>query len=189
MHSLLVSSPEKDYFREDINERSPTHFALSLVAWFLLNAVILEGVKPTQDTFCLWFCGIEPLPLGCCAELHVWAFGAGVSQAASLPGGVTSCSDGTSNRDSLRLDDEVPYNGPFCGRAKVHTDFTPSPYDTDSLKIKVGQLPGLLLSHQQCQGHHILHVSNTVNNEFLPAQAHGTLKARLFWFHSASIRT
>ncbi|KAL8190650.1 UNVERIFIED_CONTAM: SAM domain-containing protein SAMSN-1 [Gekko kuhli] len=54
--------------------------------------------------------------------------------------GVTSCSDGTSNRDSLRLDDEVPYTGPFCGRAKVHTDFTPSPYDTDSLKIKKGDI-------------------------------------------------
>ncbi|XP_074973742.1 SAM domain-containing protein SAMSN-1 isoform X2 [Caretta caretta] len=55
-------------------------------------------------------------------------------------GGVTSCSDGTSNRDSFRLDDEVPYTGPFCGRAKVHTDFTPSPYDNDSLKIKKGDI-------------------------------------------------
>ncbi|EMP33024.1 SAM domain-containing protein SAMSN-1, partial [Chelonia mydas] len=53
---------------------------------------------------------------------------------------LTSCSDGTSNRDSFRLDDEVPYTGPFCGRAKVHTDFTPSPYDNDSLKIKKGDI-------------------------------------------------
>ncbi|XP_060090388.1 SAM domain-containing protein SAMSN-1 isoform X1 [Heteronotia binoei] len=58
----------------------------------------------------------------------------------SSSSGVTSCSDGTSNRDSLRLDDEVPYTGPFCGRARVHTDFTPSPYDTDSLKIKKGDI-------------------------------------------------
>lgn len=29
------------------------------------------------------------------------------------------------------------YQGPFCGRARVHTDFDPSPYDTDSLKLKV----------------------------------------------------
>ncbi|XP_019332119.1 SAM domain-containing protein SAMSN-1 isoform X1 [Alligator mississippiensis] len=58
----------------------------------------------------------------------------------SSSSGVTSCSDGTSNRDSFRLDDEVPYTGPFCGRAKVHTDFTPSPYDTDSLKIKKGDI-------------------------------------------------
>ncbi|KAK2493442.1 hypothetical protein MC885_007665 [Smutsia gigantea] len=54
--------------------------------------------------------------------------------------GITSCSDGTSNRDSFRLDDDGPYSGPFCGRARVHTDFTPSPYDTDSLKIKKGDI-------------------------------------------------
>lgn len=29
------------------------------------------------------------------------------------------------------------YQGHFCGRARVHTDFDPSPYDTDSLKLKV----------------------------------------------------
>ncbi|NXX64971.1 SAMN1 protein, partial [Spizella passerina] len=63
-----------------------------------------------------------------------------LNSGQSSSSGVTSCSDGTSNRDSLRLDDEVPYNGPFCGRAKVHTDFTPSPYDTDSLKIKKGDI-------------------------------------------------
>lgn len=37
-------------------------------------------------------------------------------------------------------DEEPPYRGPFCGRARVHTDFTPSPYDTDSLKLKVPSL-------------------------------------------------
>ncbi|XP_076974839.1 SAM domain-containing protein SAMSN-1 isoform X1 [Tamandua tetradactyla] len=58
----------------------------------------------------------------------------------SSSSGITSCSDGTSNRDSFRLDDEGPYAGPFCGRARVHTDFTPSPYDTDSLKIKKGDV-------------------------------------------------
>lgn len=149
MCSLLVSSPEKDYFRGDINERSPTHFLLSLVAWFLLTVVILGRVKPNRIRS-VWLSGVGSFPWGC-VGLHVWAFGAGVSHAASLPGGVTSCSDGTSNRDSLRLEDDVPYNGPFCGRAKVHTDFTPSPYDTDSLKIKV-RPPGFLPSHQQCQG-------------------------------------
>ncbi|XP_070615945.1 SAM and SH3 domain-containing protein 3 isoform X1 [Erythrolamprus reginae] len=30
----------------------------------------------------------------------------------------------------------TPYNGPFCGKAKVHTDFLPSPYDKDSLKLQ-----------------------------------------------------
>ncbi|XP_008850758.1 SAM domain-containing protein SAMSN-1 isoform X1 [Nannospalax galili] len=58
----------------------------------------------------------------------------------SSSSGITSCSDGTSNRDSFRLDDDNPYSGPFCGRARVHTDFTPSPYDTDSLKIKKGDI-------------------------------------------------
>ncbi|KAM5281309.1 SAM domain-containing protein SAMSN-1 [Ctenodactylus gundi] len=58
----------------------------------------------------------------------------------SSSSGVTSCSDGTSNRDSFRLDDDGLYSGPFCGRARVHTDFTPSPYDTDSLKIKKGDI-------------------------------------------------
>ncbi|CAI9558299.1 unnamed protein product, partial [Staurois parvus] len=63
-----------------------------------------------------------------------------LNSGQSSSSGVTSCSDGTSNRDSFRLDDDVPYTGPFCGRAKVHTDFTPSPYDTDSLKIKKGDI-------------------------------------------------
>ncbi|XP_068126629.1 SAM domain-containing protein SAMSN-1 isoform X3 [Hyperolius riggenbachi] len=63
-----------------------------------------------------------------------------LNSGQSSSSGVTSCSDGTSNRDSFRLDDDVPYTGPFCGRARVHTDFTPSPYDTDSLKIKKGDM-------------------------------------------------
>ncbi|XP_049323126.1 SAM domain-containing protein SAMSN-1a isoform X2 [Astyanax mexicanus] len=58
----------------------------------------------------------------------------------SSSSGVTSSSDVSSNRDSLRLEEEVPYAGQFCGRAKVHTDFVPSPYDTDSLKLKVGDI-------------------------------------------------
>ncbi|XP_016112068.1 SAM and SH3 domain-containing protein 1-like isoform X1 [Sinocyclocheilus grahami] len=58
----------------------------------------------------------------------------------SSSSGVTSGSEGCSNRDSLRLEEEVPYTGQFCGRAKVHTDFVPSPYDTESLKLKVGDM-------------------------------------------------
>ncbi|XP_029111073.1 SAM domain-containing protein SAMSN-1a [Scleropages formosus] len=58
----------------------------------------------------------------------------------SSSSGVTSSSDGSSNRDSLRLEDDIPYTGQFCGRARVHTDFVPSPYDTDSLKLKVGDV-------------------------------------------------
>lgn len=57
-----------------------------------------------------------------------------------------------SNRESVKSEDgddeEPPYRGPFCGRARVHTDFTPSPYDTDSLKLKV--------SSQRWKGHTML---------------------------------
>lgn len=59
------------------------------------------------------------------------------------PGGqtVSTTDSSTSNRESVKSEDgedeELPYRGPFCGRARVHTDFTPSPYDTDSLKLKV----------------------------------------------------
>ncbi|XP_053704062.1 SAM domain-containing protein SAMSN-1b isoform X1 [Synchiropus splendidus] len=56
----------------------------------------------------------------------------------SSSSGVTSgCS---SNRDSLRLEEESLYARQICGRARVHTDFVPSPYDTDSLKLRVGDV-------------------------------------------------
>ncbi|KAM3836252.1 SAM domain-containing protein SAMSN-1 [Vipera latastei] len=63
-----------------------------------------------------------------------------LNSGQSSSSGVTCCSDGTSNRDSLKFDEEISYVGPFCGRARVHTDFTPSPYDSDSLKIKKGDI-------------------------------------------------
>lgn len=59
------------------------------------------------------------------------------------PGGqtVSTTDSSASNRESVKSEEgeeeELPYRGPFCGRAQVHTDFTPSPYDTDSLKLKV----------------------------------------------------
>ncbi|XP_063058463.1 SAM domain-containing protein SAMSN-1b isoform X2 [Engraulis encrasicolus] len=59
----------------------------------------------------------------------------------SSSSGVTSGSEGSSNRDSLRLEEEpAAYTGAFCGRARVHTDFVPSPYDTESLRLKVGDM-------------------------------------------------
>ncbi|XP_032363040.1 SAM domain-containing protein SAMSN-1a isoform X1 [Etheostoma spectabile] len=61
-------------------------------------------------------------------------------QSSSSSGGVTSESNGSSQRDSLRLEEDGSYQGQFCGRARVHTDFVPSPYDTDSLKLKVGDI-------------------------------------------------
>ncbi|KAM8952832.1 SAM and SH3 domain-containing protein 3 [Pelodytes ibericus] len=51
------------------------------------------------------------------------------------------CSPTFSNRDSINIENMAPpYTGPFCGKAKVHTDFTPSPYDKDSLKLQKGDL-------------------------------------------------
>ncbi|XP_064283397.1 SAM and SH3 domain-containing protein 3 isoform X3 [Passer domesticus] len=48
-------------------------------------------------------------------------------------------------RDSQRLEETVPaYTGPFCGRARVHTDFTPSPYDKDSLKLRKGDIIAII---------------------------------------------
>ncbi|RXM34833.1 SAM and SH3 domain-containing protein 1, partial [Acipenser ruthenus] len=57
---------------------------------------------------------------------------------------VSTTDSSASNRESVKSedgDDEEPsYRGPFCGRARVHTDFTPSPYDSDSLKLKKGDV-------------------------------------------------
>uniref|UniRef100_A0A8B9HMX5 SAM and SH3 domain containing 3 n=1 Tax=Astyanax mexicanus TaxID=7994 RepID=A0A8B9HMX5_ASTMX len=56
-----------------------------------------------------------------------------LSRQLSGCGDRQSLDSGFSQRDSM----ESPYTGPFCGRAEVHTDFTPSPYDIDSLKLQV----------------------------------------------------
>ncbi|KAK5607524.1 hypothetical protein CRENBAI_016803 [Crenichthys baileyi] len=58
----------------------------------------------------------------------------------SSSSGVTSESNSSGQRDSLKLEEDGSYQGQFCGRARVHTDFVPSPYDTDSLKLKVGDI-------------------------------------------------
>ncbi|KAG1963997.1 SAM and SH3 domain-containing protein [Pimephales promelas] len=68
-----------------------------------------------------------------------------LSGQSSMSGQTVSTTDSSaSNRESVRSEDgddeEPPYRGPFCGRARVHTDFTPSPYDTDSLKLKTGDV-------------------------------------------------
>ncbi|KAK5868427.1 hypothetical protein PBY51_009445 [Eleginops maclovinus] len=62
----------------------------------------------------------------------------------SSSSGVTSASNGSGQRDSLRLEEDGSYQGEFCGRARVHTDFVPSPYDTDSLKLKVGDIINII---------------------------------------------
>uniref|UniRef100_A0A803K9R6 SAM and SH3 domain containing 3 n=1 Tax=Xenopus tropicalis TaxID=8364 RepID=A0A803K9R6_XENTR len=64
-----------------------------------------------------------------------------VSRQTSSGSEVFSPSFMINNRDSINLENlPPPYNGPFCGKAKVHTDFIPSPYDGDSLKLKKGDI-------------------------------------------------
>ncbi|XP_070684710.1 SAM domain-containing protein SAMSN-1a isoform X1 [Pempheris klunzingeri] len=65
-------------------------------------------------------------------------------QSSSSKCGVTSESNGSGQRDSLRLEEDGSYQGQFCGRARVHTDFVPSPYDTDSLKLKAGDIINII---------------------------------------------
>ncbi|NXE66874.1 SASH3 protein, partial [Calcarius ornatus] len=66
------------------------------------------------------------------------AFGRQMSSGSDIP------SPGDP-RDSQQLEETVPaYTGPFCGRARVHTDFTPSPYDKDSLKLRKGDIIGII---------------------------------------------
>ncbi|MGH0150757.1 UNVERIFIED_CONTAM: hypothetical protein FKN15_064749 [Acipenser sinensis] len=68
-----------------------------------------------------------------------------LSGQSSMSGQTVSTTDSSaSNRESVKSEDgddeEPPYRGPFCGRARVHADFTPSPYDSDSLKLKKGDI-------------------------------------------------
>ncbi|NP_001092177.1 SAM and SH3 domain containing 3 L homeolog [Xenopus laevis] len=64
-----------------------------------------------------------------------------ISRQTSSGSEVFSPSYMINNRDSINLENlPPPYNGPFCGKAKVHTDFIPSPYDGDTLKLKKGDL-------------------------------------------------
>ncbi|XP_019739619.1 SAM and SH3 domain-containing protein 3 isoform X2 [Hippocampus comes] len=52
-----------------------------------------------------------------------------------------SLDSGYCQRDSMKLEENaVSFDGPFCGRAVVHTDFTPSPYDVESLKLQKGDI-------------------------------------------------
>ncbi|XP_058270564.1 SAM domain-containing protein SAMSN-1a isoform X1 [Hemibagrus wyckioides] len=67
-----------------------------------------------------------------------------LSSGQSSSNAMTSSLDTSSNRNSLRLEEDMSYTGPFCGRARVHTAFFPSPYDTDSLNLKVGDIINII---------------------------------------------
>lgn len=66
-----------------------------------------------------------------------------VSRQLSASSDRQSLDSGYCQRDSMRLEDSS-YNGPFCGRAVVHTDFTPSPYDVESLKLQKGDIINII---------------------------------------------
>ncbi|OXB57153.1 hypothetical protein ASZ78_000554 [Callipepla squamata] len=67
------------------------------------------------------------------------------SISRQMSSGSEGLSPGPAGQDSPRLEDSSPaYTGPFCGRARVHTDFTPSPYDKDSLKLRKGDIIGII---------------------------------------------
>lgn len=68
--------------------------------------------------------------------MKVWDESEPVSYLCASGSDRQSLDSGYSQRDSMRLE-ENSYSGPFCGRALVHTDFTPSPYDVESLKLQV----------------------------------------------------
>lgn len=65
---------------------------------------------------------------------------------APSPAGSELCSPSPGSRSSGEEPPAPQYTGPFCGRARVHTDFTPSPYDHDSLKLQVRLASGPLMS-------------------------------------------
>ncbi|XP_061904391.1 SAM domain-containing protein SAMSN-1b isoform X2 [Entelurus aequoreus] len=80
----------------------------------------------------------------------------------SSSSGVTSWSDCSSNRDSLRLEDDVLSTRQFCGRARVHTEFVPSPYDTESLKLQVGDVIDII--HKPAMGIWTGMLNNNIGN-------------------------
>ncbi|XP_076339155.1 SAM and SH3 domain-containing protein 1-like isoform X2 [Tachypleus tridentatus] len=55
----------------------------------------------------------------------------------------------SSNRSSTSVgeDEGTPYIGPFLGRARALTDYTPSPYDKDALAFKKGDVIDIIAKH------------------------------------------
>ena len=56
-----------------------------------------------------------------------------------------SLSDSSSLQDDSDRADPCPYDGPFVGRARVIKDYTPTPYDTELLTIKVSTQNHIIL--------------------------------------------
>ena len=69
---------------------------------------------------------------------------------APFPAGSELCSPSPGSGNLGEESTAPQYTGPFCGRARVHTDFTPSPYDRDSLKLQVRSAePGRLYPYMR----------------------------------------
>lgn len=71
--------------------------------------------------------------------------GSGAAPAGHSRGpGHSAGSEGPGPGSRQQDSPSTAYTGPFCGRARVHTDFTPSPYDRDSLKLQKGDIIGII---------------------------------------------
>ncbi|KAM4726669.1 SAM domain-containing protein SAMSN-1b [Anableps anableps] len=77
---------------------------------------------------------------GTCTKGHSLESLYSLKSGESSSSGVTSGSNCSSNRDSLRLEDELTFTRQLGCRARVHTEFVPSLYDTESLTLKVGDV-------------------------------------------------
>ncbi|NXN94350.1 SASH3 protein, partial [Rhinopomastus cyanomelas] len=80
-----------------------------------------------------------PLPRVEMEEAGHLSLGRQLSSGSEVSSTVGSSQESTQLGESSRA-----YCGPFCGRARVHTDFTPSPYDRDSLKLRKGDIIGII---------------------------------------------
>ncbi|XP_048345025.1 SAM and SH3 domain-containing protein 1 isoform X2 [Sphaerodactylus townsendi] len=125
--------------KETMKKRMSKKYSSSLSEQDSSQEVMPESPKsPQPDTDCL----DKPKLKG---GGSVESLRSSLSGQSSVSGQTISTTDSSaSNRESVKSEDgddeELPYRGPFCGRARVHTDFTPSPYDTDSLKLKKGDI-------------------------------------------------
>ncbi|XP_035306297.1 SAM and SH3 domain-containing protein 3 isoform X1 [Cricetulus griseus] len=96
-----------------------------------------EGsASPTSPDCSLGSPGPEKMALAFCEQEE--REGPALSRQTST--GSELCSPGPGSGSFMEETPAPQYTGPFCGRARVHTDFTPSPYDHDSLKLQKGDV-------------------------------------------------
>ncbi|XP_048884389.1 SAM and SH3 domain-containing protein 3 [Brienomyrus brachyistius] len=108
------------------------------------KALAEEGLESGEDSpvspaFSDWAPDLTSQRTSMCSSESEDSTHPALSRQLSGCGDRQSLDSGYSQRDSMRLEDST-YSGPFCGRARVHTDFTPSPYDIESLKLQKGDI-------------------------------------------------